>query len=396
LNSQPLIPGAPTRDAGSSPAPATTAWRPAAAGQKPVFASIPTIHAARPVPDLPDLDIWDAWPLERASGAVALVERAQLWMALCAPWRADPDERHHIARIRLFSERAGAWRDHGDLFPDGFTPGSREWSGSAILAECGRRVTVYFTATGERGSAVGSFRQRIFETTGQIGCADGGFICSGWSAPQECFVADGVHYLDYDGLSGVPGTIKGFRDPGYFRDPADGQAYLFFTGTDAHSHSPWNGVIGVAMQDRAQPSGWRLLPPVLSAVGTNNELERPHMRCAGGRYYLFWSTQAKTFAPTVGEWPTGLYGMVADSPLGPFRPLNGTGLVAGNPPERPYQAYSWWVMSDLGVASFVDIPEPCTPSQFAAPAFRRSHFVGGAAPLFHLALSGDTASVRRD
>ena len=41
---------------------------------------------------------------------------------------------------------------------------------------------------------------------------------------------------------GAIGTIKAFRDPAFFRDPADGCDYLLFTASLAASASAWNGV----------------------------------------------------------------------------------------------------------------------------------------------------------
>ena len=46
--------------------------------------------------------------------------------------------------------------------------------------------------------------------------------------------------------------------------------------------------------------------------------------------------------------------MVGPGVLGPYRPLNGSGLVLRNPPEEPVQAYSWLVLNDLRTVAFVD------------------------------------------
>ena len=102
------------------------------------------------------------------------------------------------------------------------------------------------------------------------------------------------------------------------------------------------------------PDGWRLMPPVLSADGLNNELERPHVVKHGQLHYLFWSTQRHVFNPEGLVGPTGLYGMVSERLGGGWRALNGSGLVFSNPAEAPAQAYSWLVLPDHSVASFVD------------------------------------------
>lgn len=154
--------------------------------------------------------------------------------------------------------------------------------------------------------------------------------------------------------TGAGGTITAFRDPAFFQDPADGARYLTFAASAAGSRSAFNGVVGVAVASEDEPEGWRILPPMLSAHGLNNEVERPHAVVHHGCYYLFWSPQRHVFDPAGATGPMGLYGMVAERFAGPWALLNNTGLVFANPPDAPRQAYSWLVMPDLGVTSFVD------------------------------------------
>lgn len=345
--------------------------------------------SARPA----NFDLWDMWPVERSDGTLPLFDGRALWMVLAAPAGADPDDRHGIARIHLATERAGQWTLHQPVFPDGFTPGNREWSGTALLADDHARLTVYFTAAGRRGNAGQSFEQRLFEAHCRFAVEDDAFRLSQWSAPVESVVADGVHYRIANQTEGRPGEILGFRDPGFFRDPQTGTAYLFFTGSCAQSTSRWTGVIGVAQACDTAAVQWSLLPPVLSAVGLNNELERPHMRLFGGHYYLFWSTQQKVFAPDGRGGMTGLYGAVASSPLGPFTLLNGSGLVAGTPPQAPAQEYSWWVLDDMRVIGFADFPGIADMDMIDDATQRRAHFAGYPAPFFRIGLNGASAWV---
>ncbi|MHA6720215.1 glycoside hydrolase family 68 protein [Sphingomonas sp. RS6] len=334
------------------------------------------------------LDLWDMWPVEQADGAPARIGGAAIWLALTAPLEEDPEARHAHARIRLVSELDGGWRVHDPALPEGLSAGSREWSGSALFDPASETVTLFYTAAGRRGEPAVSFEQRLFQLRFHLSLDGDAPIASDWRDHRESLVADGIRYMVVDQRDGGAGTIKALRDPAFFRDPADGRDYLFFTGSRAGSDSPWNGVIGVAVTGEDGLADWRLLSPVVSADGVNNELERPHMRHIAGRYYLFWSTQAKVFAPDGPVGPTGLYGMVAASPLGPFEPLNGTGLVAANPPDAPYQAYSWWVMDDLRVTSFVDLPAVLTMDEVTETAMRRARFGGYPAPWFRLVLDG--------
>lgn len=376
--------GEPARWAG-----ATTPWTGEGLSQAapPPWQCIPPFPLA-PERRIPGLDLWDMWPVELADGSPVILGGAAIWLALVAPREDDPEARHAAARIQLVSERADGWHVHGPAMPEGFSAGSREWSGSALFDPATAMVTLFYTAAGRRGEPGPSFEQRLFQCRFRLGMDGDSPRAEAPQAHRESIVADGTHYMVVDQREGAAGTIKALRDPALFRDPASGSDYLFFTGSLAGSASPWNGVIGVAEAVGDTLSDWRLLPPVVSADGLNNELERPHLRLFDGLYYLFWSTQAKVFAPEGPVGPTGLYGMVGPTPLGPFEPLNGTGLVAASPPEAPFQAYSWWVMQDLRVTSFADLPEVETLVAVADVAARRARFGGYPAPWFRLAIDG--------
>lgn len=336
----------------------------------------------------PDLDLWDAWPIQRDDGHPAEVAQGEtLWMALAAPRFDDPDERHLHARIHLLSKTDAGWRDLGPAMPDGFAPGSREWSGSAVLDAAQMSVTLYFTAAGRRGEAETSFEQRLFRAEATLKRAGAGWRLDAWRGLAEIIARDPLYYMETAGPGGHVGTIKAFRDPAYFRDPADGQRYLFFAGSCAASRSSYNGVIGAAVS-AADGDPWRSLPPLLTADTLNNELERPHVVYHGGSYYLFWSTQRHVFNPDGPTGPTGLYGVVADRLTGPWRPLNGTGLVFANPASAHRQAYSWFVMPDLLVTSFVD-------DWGEDDAARARRFGATFAPMLRLRLQGDLAFVSR-
>jgi len=350
---------------------------------------LPIIRAADVVPMLPDHVVWDMWQLARKDGATVIVEGRSIWFFLAAPRLDDPDLRHDMARIRTFSHGADGWRDHGDTLPDGFGPGSREWSGSTVLGDDGETLTLYFTASGRIGCPR-TFEQRLFETRARFAFADGRPAIGGWSVPEESVVADDVFYARADQAEAVGGMIKGFRDPGYFRDPADGAEYLLFVGSAGQSSEPFDGVIGAATRSG---EGWTLLPPLVNAVGVNAELERPHVIARGGLYYLFWSTQRVRFSPGSPSGPTGLYAMVAERMKGPWRPVNGTGLVAANPQSEPFQAYCWWVTGELDVISFIDLWGLDGRDPKANPTLRAHHFGGTAAPFFRLALDGDRATI---
>ena len=316
---------------------------------------------------------WDMWPLQDAAGRRTLIAGRELWMALTAPDRGDPALRHFEAKIHWLERRDGGWVDHGAVLPAMPVPYEREWAGTALLDD--GVVTLFFTAAGSAARA-GGYQQELWATHAPLG-EDG--WPAGWSQPAPLVTGYGPHYMPADAHEGAPGTIKAFRDPAYFRDPADGAEYLAFTASLAGSASAFNGAFGLA---RKGPSRWALTPPCLHAEGVNNELERAHLVFHGEHYYAFWSTQTATFADGLRHAPGGLYGMVADSMAGPWRPLNGTGLVLANPADRPQQTYSWYVDADLTVCSFVDVlPD--------------GSFGGVPARLLQLALDGEHAGLAR-
>lgn len=329
---------------------------------------------------LDDLVYWDMWPVQDRDGRIADCMGRELWMALSAPDRGDPSLRHFEAKIRLLERKNQSWLDIGDVLPDQPVPYEREWAGSAL--KTGNRVSLYFTAAGTADRS-GGYQQKLFEAHGSL---DEDGLPKEWSQPAPSISEHSPLYLAADAHEGEAGKIKAFRDPAYFRDPADGQEYLVFTASLADAQSEFNGAVGIA---RRQGDGWNLLPPIIHADGVNNELERAHVIFHEGRYYAFWATQSGTFSPGLRNAPNGLYGMVSDSLLGEYRPLNGSGLVLANPMEEPLQTYSWFVSRELIVSSFVDhwgLSE--TPKQQGSGDLAR-RFGGVPAPLLKLQIDED-------
>lgn len=355
---------------------------------------LPVITAADVLPALPGLDLWDMWPIEEQDGSTAIVAGRQYWFALSAPQFDDPAQRHDHARIRLIScdasgPAAGDWRDHGNAMPDGYSPGAREWAGSARLdariGDVGCRFTLYFTAAGRRGQTP-SFEQRLFSAQGDLAIDGADVRTANWQPVELCAESDYVRYAPTNAGDGQPGMIKAFRDPAIFHDPASGCDYLLFTGSAGWDDHAYNGVVGLAQRT---PQGWQLLDPIAQAIGVNNELERAHMRYRGGRYYLFWVTQRHTFNSDGPTGPNGLYAMVGDSVTGPWQPVNATGLVCSNPDAEPVQAYSWWVTGEDEVVAFTDYWGMQGRKLADHPELVRSQFGGVPAPVAKLIFDGD-------
>ncbi|AEG50234.1 Levansucrase [Sphingobium chlorophenolicum L-1] len=353
----------------------------AAAAARP-GSRIPLIDPAELKEVVAELDAWDMWQLARPDGSTVSVGGRTFWFFLAAARQSDPEGRHDVARIRLTSRAAEGWTDHGWVLPEHLTPGTREWSGCSILD--GDRLTLYFTAAGRRGGNH-SFEQRLFEAKCRFQLDRDQPVLSDWTMPLESVAADGNWYKIADQATAPAHGIWGFRDPAYFQDPANGAEHLIFAGSAGWTDRTLDGVIGLATRVAGE---WKLQPPIVEALGTSSELERPHIVIKDGRYYLFWSTHARRFAPATGA-PSGLYGMVADSLDAPWRPINGSTLVAANPPASPMQAYCWWVTGEGEVMSFVDYPGFAQTDPPTDLEQRRGSFGGTIAPRFRLQFDGD-------
>ncbi|MFB9615770.1 glycoside hydrolase family 68 protein [Kutzneria kofuensis] len=329
---------------------------------------------------LPHHDVWDSWPVQEEDGSTTVVHGAELWMALAAPAVGHPEERHDRARIRLLARTGERWRDLGDVFADGTSPGSREWSGSAVRRPDGT-VSIFYTAAGVRGEAHPTFHQRVVEARARL-TSVGEAVQLERHVEHRVVLRGEGQYLPADEVEGGPGRIRAFRDPGWFRDPLDGREYLLVAAS-----VPWHGHFTGAVAVAGAATGrWALLPPLLVSEGVNHEIERPHIVVHQGRYYLFFCTSRQAFHPA-GSAPTGLYGFVAPALTGPYEPLNGSGLVIRNPPAQPDQAYAWLVLPDMSVESFVNYPSTGGGDpRRAESGTARARFGGTAAPTLHLAL----------
>jgi levansucrase len=356
----------------------------------PVFGADDIVHLD------PALTLWDIWPVQYDNGDVAQIDAGTLWVMLSAPRRPDPDIRHDQARMRLLLKTSQTWVDCGNLLPDGFSPGSREWSGSTRLDPATGEITLWFTAAGRRDESKVDFEQRLFHARGTLDVSGSTPKVSNWSHLTQSVVNAGDYYADLATTQGQLGQIKGFRDPYWFRDPKDGAGYILFTASrpPETSKSNYDGVIGIAKaQDDNGHMRFVLLPPIIDAYGLASELERPHMFVRDGLYYLFWSTQAHIFDSAGPSGPTGLYGMVGPSMFGPFEPLNVTSLVLANPPQESRQAYAWQVVPNLEIVSFVDLWGLKGGDPKTDEALKQAQFGGSIAPSTFIDLSGATSTI---
>jgi levansucrase len=371
---------------------------------------------------------WDFWPLRNPDGSVAVVDGRVIILGLSAPRAGNvPFDRHRLATWRYFFSSPTGWVDGGRVFPEGTALGDRQWAGSAVLFPDTGEVRFFYSALGqaealppgvdsptnagdpfEDVSRTGPTiaRQLIAETSATLVSDADGIRFVDFGTHEIILDADGEFYATAE-LARDTGALYVFRDPWYFEDPETELTFLLFSGAAGFQTGPKSGVVGVAVFDESVEE-WRLLAPLLAAMDTNSQLERPHFVYRDGRYYLFFSSHEFTFAElrsgpgfTIEDpndvGPEGLYGFVADNLWGHYRPLNDGGLVAGNPESAPLQLYSFTVLPGGAVTSFVNYFGLGTVTLEEIPQqseeFQREQFGGTPAEPFFLALDQAAADL---
>ena len=366
----------------------------------------PVVYPTEDVPN-EDVHVWDTWLLRDRHGHVATVDGWRVAFSLTAAADLLPGTRHDVATIRYFYSRDGReWHPGGRVFAEGEAFGQRQWAGSALFDD--GEVYLYYTAAGHADADDLQYNQRIAGATGVTVETGGGVAFTGEWDHEILLEPDGEHYETEAQSRAMTYT---FRDPWFFEDPSTGETHLLFEanvpapereGDDSETthRREFNGCVGVAVSESGDPLSWELRPPLLDATEVNQELERPHVVVADGRYYLFVCSHVHTFAPGV-TGPDGLYGFVADALGGEYRPLNGSGLVATYPPEAPFQAYSWMAFAheeEVLVQSFLNYHDFAGDSLDAIAdlpeAEQRDRFGGTLAPTLRLAVDGDRTRLR--
>jgi len=353
----------------------------------------------------PDLHVWDTWPLRTRSGEIATVDGWQVLISLTAPADVTPGERHDIAEHRYFVSRDGReWTDRGPVFGDDAL-GTRQWAGSALYDD--GELYFFYTAAGDADSEDLTYTQRLdVGYGGTLETVDGELTIEGpWS--HEVLLEADDEWYETQAQSGE--MTYTFRDPWFFEDPETGRTHLLFEsntppaaddcGGDADQQA-FNGCVGLAVSPSGDPLDWEFRPPIFDSVCVNQEIERPHVVVHEGRYYLFVSSHVDTFAPGLSGYDA-LYGFVADSLGGEYRPLNESGLVVTNPASAPFQAYSWLAVDhgeELLVSGFCNYPEfdGVAIGELAALSGeeQRQRFAGTLTPTLRVAVDGEQTRIQ--
>jgi levansucrase len=291
--------------------------------------------------------IWDSWPLRNRDGSIVKINGWQIIFSLTASNDLVPGARHNEATIRYFYSRNGHdWQEGGKAFDNPL--GHHQWAGSAMYDQDQDRIYSFYTAV----SSQPDFRQRPALGIGaSIETGPQGVELTGEQEHTIMGTPNGDMYQTLE-QSRDQGILYAFRDPWYFQHPETGEDLVVFeantpTGTDASNPKSFNGSIGAMKATNDDLTEWELLPPTFEAIGTNQQLERPHYVFNDGKWYLFTISHEFTFAPGLSG-PDALYGFVSDSMYGDYEPLNDSGLVVANPADAPFQAYSWLAMPHNG------------------------------------------------
>ncbi|WP_231572075.1 glycoside hydrolase family 68 protein [Pontibacillus halophilus] len=326
----------------------------------------------------PDLWVWDTWPLRNRDGSLAEINGYKVVFALTASKDYTWGGRHDEAEIRYFYSKDGKnWEIGGLPYDPEKAFGSRQWAGSAMLEEDGT-VNLFYTASGRNGeepvyTTTNEFgeevtvdthlEQRLAKTTFSFTTDEEGVEAHPTGEHKILAEADGEMYQTQEQNQGE--ILYSFRDPWFFQDPESGEEYIVFEGNTAGQMQPsenpdvpenakhFNGNVGIAKATDDSLDNFELQEPLLHADYTNQQLERPHIVYQDGNYHLFTITHEFTFADGI-KGPDGVYGFVNEELRGDYEPMNDTGLVVANPEEDPFQAYSWAVLPNLNVISFVN------------------------------------------
>ncbi|WP_223066560.1 glycoside hydrolase family 68 protein [Paenibacillus caui] len=324
-----------------------------------------------------EMDVWDTWPLQNADGTVANYKGYNIVFGLAG----DP-KRGSDTFIYLFYKKAGensldSWKCAGRVFKDSdkYVPNdtilnnqAEEWSGSATMTSDGK-VRLFYTNRHPWDEGRGFYGKQTL-TTAQINVSEpnaGTLKVDGVEDFKSIYDGgEGKNYQTVDQAFG--GADKNYNDNHTLRDPhyveENGRKYLVFeanTGTETgyqgedsfnnrayyggnkkffEAERNWllqspskelaklaNGALGI-IELNDDYTFKKELKPLLASNTVTDEIERANVFQLNGKWYLFTSSRgAKMIVDGVDKEDIYMFGYVADSLTGPYKPLNGSGLV---------------------------------------------------------------------
>jgi levansucrase len=329
--------------------------------------------------NLIDLDVWDSWPLQNADGTVADYHGYHLLFALAG----DP-KRGWDTHIHLFYQKNGdtsidSWKYAGRVFKDSDHLASNdpilknqaeEWSGSATLTSDGK-VRLFYTDRDSWAPDTGHYGKQTL-TTAQVNLSqpDAATLkIDGVQDLKSVFDGDGKLYQNV--MQGYQASDPAanvwdnhtLRDPHYVEDEK-GHKYLVFeanTGTEdgyqgeqsLYNRAYYGGnkqffeaelnklLQGPKKRDAEMANGAlgiielnddyslkKVMKPLIASNTITDEIERANIFKMNNKWYLFTDSRgSKMTIDGIGAKDVYMLGFEADSLTGPYKPLNGSGLV---------------------------------------------------------------------
>lgn len=332
----------------------------------------------RDIPSIQGLDVWDSWPLQNADGTVANYHGYNLVFALAGE-PGNGDDTH----IYLFYQRSGensldSWKNAGRVFDDTdkfsahdkyLKYQTQEWSGSATLTSDGKVRLFYTDYSGSVQDGGSGYGNQIL-TTAQVNLSqsdaytlkvdgisdhksvfDGGdgtiyqniqqFIDEGaWNSGDNHTLRD-PHYIEDNGhkylvFESNTGTKDGYQgeqslnniiyyggDQGFFRK----EKSKLLKSSSKQMASLANGALGIVELNKDYTLK-KVMQPLITSNTVTDEIERANIFKMNGKWYLFTDSRgSKMTIDGIGDNDVYMLGYVSNSLNGPFKPLNGSGLV---------------------------------------------------------------------
>ncbi|ULO09479.1 glycoside hydrolase family 68 protein [Paenibacillus sp. 19GGS1-52] len=324
--------------------------------------------------NLIDLDVWDSWPLQNADGTVANYKGYNIVFALAGDPHKGGDTFIYLFYQKIGETSIDSWKNAGRVFKDSdkFVPNdpilktqAEEWSGSATLTSEGK-VRLFYTNRQAWTPDSGLYGKQTL-TTAQINVSQ---------LTEDTLNIDGVEDLKsiFDGDGKFYQTVQQgieaenysdnhtLRDPHYVEDK--GRKYLVFegnTGTEdgyqgeeSLNNKTYyggnikfyqteqkkllegpqkklatlaNGALGI-IELNDDYSLKKVMKPLIASNTITDEIERANIFKMNHKWYLFTDSRGgKMTIDGIGNKDIYMLGYVADSLSGPYKPLNGSGLV---------------------------------------------------------------------
>ncbi len=360
------------------------------------------------------LDIWDSWPVQDAvTGYVSNYHGYQLVIAMMGIPNEN-DNHIYLLYNKYGDNDFSHWRNAGSIFGYNEKSDLQEWSGSAIVNNDGS-IQLFYTVNDTSNGKIND--QQLATATLHLDVNSEGVMIKNVTDNHIIFQGDGVHYQTYQQFvsgAGMRNDDYCLRD-GHVVQLENGDRYLVFEGNtgsenyqDENQIYNWsnyggddafnlksffkllnnkndnmlaslaNGALGILKltNDQTNPQVETVYSPLITSLMVSDELERPDIVKLGDKYYLFSATRVSRGSDTeltsadnkaVGD-NVAMIGYVADSLLGTYTPLNGSGVVltASVPSNWRTSTYSYYAVPVNGHSDQILITSYMTNRGFAA------------------------------